>query len=191
VQPAVARSYLAGVVKQFEKHLEGEYLADLRSPDSDEGTLLASLKFIETRNVEGHDATLRELFTSRRAALADGKIAAACLNAMITTCESRVQTARFLTIAATDPGLRSIVLVTERGLRQLRAESIEALLGELMRPYEPERLRAIVRLLHRLSDVRPPEPIKFWQEADLPTRAKAVTIWHRRICEAAQPNDRP
>lgn len=187
----VARKYFTSVVKQFEEYTDSRYLRGLRSPDSDAATLLASLKFIETREITGHDAALRELFTSPRAALAGGKIAEACLDAMITTCESRVQTARFLATAATDPALRSVALVTERGLWQLRAESIEAVLGELMRPYEGERLRAIVRLLHRLSEVRPPEPIKFWRDADLRARVKAVGVWRQRIREAGIPKHKP
>ena len=178
-------------MKQFEEYTDSHYLRGLRSPDSDASTLLESLKFIETREITGHDVALRELFTCPRAALADGKIAAACLDTMIATCESPRQTARFLAAAATDPGLRSVALVAQRGLWMLRWESIEALLGELMRPYEGARLRAIVRLIAHLSDVRPPEPIKFWQEADLRTRAKAVEAWRQRIREAGIAKPKP
>ena len=87
VQPVVAREYLADVAKQFEAYTEIRYAFGLRS--SDPARLLGSLKYVETRKITGHDTALRELFMSPRAALADGKIAATCLDAMLTICESR------------------------------------------------------------------------------------------------------
>ena len=72
-----------------------------------------------------------------------------------------------------------------------RGANERTLLHELLRPYEGARLRAIARLLHRLSGVRPPEPIKFWQEVDFPTRVKAVEVWRQRIREAADATKDP
>jgi len=163
----------------------------LRSPKSDADTLYSSLRYITTRTVQGHDGALRELLTSPRAAQHDGKIASVALDALLATSQSRTGTARFLASAATDPAHASIVLVLERGLWQLRPESVEALFGELMRPYDGSRLRAIARLLHRLTDVRPPQSVKFWQEAGPADRAKAISVWRKRFYEAQKPSAKP
>jgi hypothetical protein len=181
VGPWVARKYLTEVAEQFEDYTENHFAGDLSRTKAEPSALLAALKYVHTRGVEGQEATLREIFTSPRGARP--KIAETCLQAILTTSSSRDGTARFFATVATDPGL-SVSLYAEQGLWQLKPESVEALLDELLRPYDGPRLRRIARLVRRLTDVRPPRPILFWQEATRDKRAAAIASWKRDMVEA-------
>jgi len=65
------------------------------------------------------------------------------------------------------------------------------LLGELMRPSEPARLPVIMRLLHRLYNVRPPGPSRCRQQAKFTVRAEAVELSRQRIREVGNPKRNP
>lgn len=178
VSPWVARNYLKDVVKQFGHYARTEYIADLHRPNADPSTLLAALTFLRTRDIRDHDAALREIFTSPRGA--KPTIAQACLDAMIATGESRERTARFLAAAATDEHL-SVSMYADQGLFRLRPESVDAVFDELLRPYGGRRLRKIVRLVTRLTNVPPGVPIKFWESASPDARADQITRWSRAM----------
>lgn len=141
---------------------------------------------METRNLKGHESTLRELFTDPPAGELHKQIAAACVDALISTTDSTLSTARFLVRVATSVNPLPTSELAEKSLWRLRPTSEEALLVELTRPYGGRPLRKIARLLVRLCDVRSPKPFAFWKEADAGQRSSAADVWRERIRKARE-----
>ena len=69
----------------------------------------------------------------------------------------------------------------EKALEQLGAPSFEALLTELTEAHPGPRLRKLAHLLGKLSKVRSPEPMMFWEKANENQRINAVANWETQL----------
>jgi hypothetical protein len=144
---------------------------------------LAAIRFVETRKIAGHETKLREALTDHPKGAVGAEIAAASIDALLATGLDPKNTAKFLALVATGdhPAIKSHC---ERGVRQLGSPAHEAILDELGGLHPPTQLRSLARMLTGLSDVRSPEPIPFWQNADVEARKRAAEEWRSRIRSA-------
>jgi len=153
-------------------------------PGGDDLDVLAGLRFIETRHIEGYQKRTREIFTTRLKSKIGQEIYKACLGAMRATEEDRDSTARFLTLIATRPVPLPTSRMAQDTLQPYRREAEEVLLAELGNAHPPERLIRCVQVLHQLSRVAPPEQPPFWRKAARQDRQNAAEVWRQRIQSA-------
>ena len=181
MRPGVARKYLSEVIEQYEKYAAKHYLAALDSPQADDLLRLAGLRFVATRQIEGHESAVREILTSRFMGPVGREIDAASLEALLATTEDPVATARFLARVATlDRPLPASTLCDE-GLRRIGLAAHAALLAELAEPHQPGRRVKLARLLAEVSGVSSPEPVAFWRKAPAEKRVEALDKWRGRL----------
>ena len=181
--PAVAGGYLQSVVKDFEKFAKEHYTAALKSPDTAPDLLLAGIRYVETRRVEGHERRLREVLTAAHKNAIARDLLEATVDALLATSEDTISTAQFLAITACSDSRAAVAAACESGVRRLRAAGTEAILQELTKPHPPILLRKLARLLADISKVKSPEPVTFWQKADEAARGQATAVWRSRIVE--------
>ena len=167
------------VAGEFEAYAAKHYLPALTARDPDLAILLAALRFVETRRVEGHEPRLWEILTTRYAGKIAREIEAACVDAILATTEDSFATAQVMALTATSD--LPVARRCEKALEQLGPDSLETILTELTQSHPGPRLRKLARLLSRLSKVPSPEPFSFWGRADLDQRTEAVTKWEGQI----------
>ncbi|HUU86106.1 MAG TPA: hypothetical protein VM243_21625 [Phycisphaerae bacterium] len=172
------------MITNFEEYAAKTYLPALGAHDTDEATLLAAVRYVLTRDIGGHESRLRELLTTRFRTQTGRDIAASCVDALITLTDDPVANARFLSLAATAKDPPPSAKLCEDGLQRLGPVANEALLIELARTDDPDRIRKLARLLTRVSGVRPPAPLPTWLRSDRPQRQQAIHNWRSRITEA-------
>ena len=195
MRPGVARKYLSEVIKQYEEYAAKHYLAALGSPQADDLLRLAGLRFVATRQIEGHESAVREILTSRFMGPVGQQIDAASLEALLATTEDPVATARFLAWVATlDRPLPTSKLCDE-GLRRIGPPAHAALLAELAESHRPGHRVKLARLLAEVSGVSSPEPVVFWRKAPAEKQVEALGKWRGQL-EAAgllppRPEDEP
>jgi hypothetical protein len=179
VSPAAADSYLRSVAREFENHATRQYLPVLETPQPDLPALLAALRFVETRGLEGYEARLRQIIDTRHVGRIGREIEAACVDALLATTTDRMAAAKFMALTATRdmPAAR----LCERALERLAPRSFKALLSELTQAHPGPRLRKLAHLLGRLSKVRSPEPMSFWEKANENQRINAVANWETQL----------
>jgi hypothetical protein len=165
----------------FEAYAEAQYLPAIKDPEADELTLLAGLRFVETRAIGGYESRLREIFTTRRKGEIGREIDDACLHALLATSEDMVSTAAFLALAATMREPLSTSRLAEISLHELGPVGTDAVLRELGKPRHGKRLRRLARMLVRMTHVQPPEPMDFWEKADDTRRREAADRWRAKI----------
>ena len=170
------------MIKEFEDYAAAHYLPAVDEPDPDPSILVGGLRFIASREVEGHEDRLREIFTTRYPHQNSREIAEACLEALLNTTEDPVGTAQFLALVATRdlPASR----VCDRGLKSLGPGAYPAVLTELTQSHPGSCLRKLARLLGRLSQVPSPKPIPFWGKANAEERCAAAGEWEAAIRQA-------
>jgi hypothetical protein len=181
MRPWVARQYLTEVAKQFEQYAAEHYVPALGAANATGALRLAGLRFVETRKIPGHEATIREIITTRIPGLLGRQIDAAALDALLATMEDPVATARFLAEVATlDKELPNSKLAAH-GLERMGPPAAAGLLAELAEATGPSRRLKIARLLARVSGVSSPEPILFWKRAPDDKRASALERWRAEL----------
>ncbi len=169
------------VAKDFEAYAEAHYLPAIKNPEADELTILAGLRFVETRAIGGHDSRLREIFTTRRKGEIGREIDDACLHALLATSEDMASTAAFLALVATMREPLATSRLAEIALHELRPVGTEAVLRQLAKPRNAKQLRRLARMLVRMTHVQPPEPMDFWETADTTRRREATDRWRQKI----------
>lgn len=185
-----AAQYLKNVADDFEAYAEAHYLPAVKQRGPDDLDLLAGLRFIETRKLDGYQGRLKELFTTRRAGAIGREIDEACLGALLATSDDPPATAGFLAVVAAAPRPLPTSAVAKKALRQQGAAGIEAILHELSEPHDGRRLRGLARLLMDLCPVIPPEPIGFWEKSEQARRREASDRWREKIRKAGRlPSD--
>lgn len=170
------------MVKEFEDYALAHYLPAVNEGGPDPAILVAGLRFIATRGIEGHEARLREIFTTRYPGKLNREIAEACLEALLATTKDAAATAQFLALVATRDLPASPVC--DRGLQELGPVAYQALLTELTQSHQGFRLRKLARLLGRLSKVPSPKPIPFWEQANVDERCAAASEWEAALRQA-------
>lgn len=171
------------MITNFEEYAAATYLPALGAHDTDEATLLAAVRYVLTRDIGGYESRLRELLTTRFRTQTGRDIATSCLDALITLADDPVAVARFLALAATAKSPPPSAKLCEDGLHRMGPVANEALLIELARSDDPDRIRELARLLTRVSKVRPPDPLPTWLRTDRPQRQEAIRNWRARITE--------
>ena len=179
VSASAADSYLHRVAREFEDHATRHYLPTLEASHPDLPALLAALRFIETRRLAGYEPRLRQILDTRFVGRVGRDIEAACVDALVTTTADRMATAKLLALTATRdlPAAR----LCEKALERLAPPSFEALLSELTEAHPGPRLRKLAHLLGKLSKVRSPEPMTFWEKASENQRINAVANWETQL----------
>ena len=182
MRPGVARQYLHEVAAEFEAYAEHHYLPALLAREPDPDLVVAGLRYVATRRVPGRLGAVYEILTSPWPFRVKREIDEACLEAILATAPDRAEAARFLARVATGPRRVPSARLYEDALRRLGPGGVESLLDEMAAPAAAERrVRAAARLLLRISDVRPPEPMRAWVRGDGATRAAAVARWRHAI----------
>lgn len=175
------------VVNDFERYAETNYLPAVKMPNANDLDVLAGLRFIESRRLEGYQKRTREIFTTRLKPKIGREIYEASLAAMITMEEDRISTARFLVRVATRPRPLPTTRIARDALQEYKPEAVEALLGELGKAHPPERLERCAKLLHKISRVAPPNPHSFWRSADQRERQEATGAWRHLLSARGTP----
>jgi len=124
---------------------------------------------------------MREFFTVPPTSGAKHEVVAAALDALVATTTNRKSTAAFLALVATDDGIPSTATLAERALWALMPESVDAVFAELIKPHPGKKLGTLARIQMRLSSVRSPRPIKFWESADAEQRRLAAVEWEASV----------
>ena len=167
------------MTEEYEAYASKYYLPALDANDPDLFILLAAVRFVETRRLEGYESRLQEILTTRYPGKIAREIEAAAVDAILATMEDPIPTASFMALAATRD--LAAARLCEQALEQLGPTSLQALLTELTQSHPGARLRKLARLLHKISKVPSPEPITFWGKADRDQRTATVTRWESQI----------
>jgi hypothetical protein len=180
------QKYLDEVARDFERYAKETYPPVLADPKAEDEFLLAALRYVETRRVEGHDDTLKERFTTRRSGKLARALDAACLDALLATSKEKSDTARLLaTVGSLSRPLPVSELCAE-GLKRLGPLGCEVLLEELASCDEGLRRRKLALLLSKASGVRMPEPLRFWKDADPAEIQAATQVWRAALVADGQ-----
>ena len=169
------------MAKDFERYAKDHYLPAVKNHEADDILVLAGLRYIATRRVMGLDGALREIFTTRYTAKIGRAIDDACLDALLATAEAPLSNARFLAQVATLPRPLPTSPLAEGALLKQASVAAEAMLQELSGSLEAKQQRKLVRLLMRLTKVKPPLPIAFWKQANRAERRTAVNRWRKQV----------
>lgn len=169
------------VVADFEAYAKQHYIAALGKQNTDHLIVLAGLRYVVTRRVKGLESRLKEIFTTRYTSKIGRSIDDTCLDALITTTEDPLANARFLAFVATLAKPLPTTPLAEKALLKLDSVAAEALLLELARPLNARQQRKLVRLLMRLTKVKPPVPISFWKQENQAQRKAMVNRLRRQV----------
>jgi hypothetical protein len=187
MRPGVAVEYLDEVTEGFEAYAERVYLGALNDPRPDPDHLLAGIRFVGTRDIDGYGDRLHEILTTRFPRRVKSKIDAACIDALIATTEDPQATARHIARGATERTPMPPRRLAEDALRRLGPAACEALLVELARPsFDAARVRRLAGLLTSVCRVPSPDPVGAWARADPQRRQQAVDAWRRRLQAAGR-----
>lgn len=165
----------------FEKYAEAHYLPAVKKHKTDNALLLAGLRYIKTREITGLESRLREIFTTRYTTKLGRAIDDACLDALLAMAQEPLSNARFLAQVATLPKPLPTSPLAEKALLSQESVAAEALLLELAKPFEAKQQRNLVRLLIRLTHVKPPLPISFWKQENQAERKAVVDRWREGV----------
>ena len=171
------------MAKDFEAYAEREYLGTVCLTDQDADLQLAAVRFVATRAVTEKEGCLRELLNMRSANRTRREVDAGCVDALLITTEDPLDTGRFLAQAASNRKTRTAgYKLVEAAMLRLGPTGNQALLEELARPgRDPAAIRKLTRLLVRVSEVPPPEPISTMVRCTPAQRVVLVDAWRERI----------
>lgn len=182
-QPGAVESYFAKVARDFEQFAERTYPPALADPKAPDHRVLAGLRYVETRRVSGHESVLRELLLlKRRGKLADD-INAACLDALIATCDDKEGLAELLAEVGSRPRPLPASKLCADGLQRLGPVGCEVLLRRLAVSDNGLSRRKLARMLSQASGTVMPEPLRFWKDAEPADLQAAVEDWRATLID--------
>ena len=179
MRPGVATSYLIKVVHDFEEYAKKNYPGFLTQSKVEDADLLAALRYIETRQITGHQHKIQELLSVKRKGKLAKEIGQACLDALLATAEDTPLAIHHIVHVATLSKPVTASKLCEKSLKQFGTTANAIILEELGKTTNAIKRRELALLLVRVSGVGMPRRLRFWRTASPEEVLLAVKEWKK------------